>query len=138
MIKLLTFPFKMLLWIISTFIFTPLIAVFNLSSKKGKVSQYRNLVNPLGFPEIEGIESISDDRIIEIYNEVETLLSTIAGDRKELGTLTYQAIDCLVRDCLIDEINGVYPDKLSNIEQQYRAAGLNSLFIKGRSYTCLT
>ena len=105
------------------------------TGRSGTIKSFREAKNMLGMPEIEGIENLSDNRIMEIYDEVEKILSAVGVSRKELSSLTYQMVDCIVRDRLIDEINGCYKEQLNNMKEQCLDHGYRAAYIKGRSYT---
>jgi hypothetical protein len=107
------------------------------SARSGTIKSLREAKNMMGFPEIEGIKNISDNRIMEIYDEVESVLSEVGTIRKELKLLRYQMVDCIVRDRLIGEINGRYKQELESMRRQCVAHGYRAAYIKGKSYTGL-
>jgi hypothetical protein len=107
------------------------------ANRKGTIKRFREAKDMLGMPEIEGIENLSDERIMEIYHEVDDALFEIGGKRNESSSLTYQMVDCIVRDRLIDEINGHYNEGLASMKQNCLEGGFSAVFIKGRIYTGL-
>jgi len=104
---------------------------------KSTITQYRELKTVIGNTEIDGIEYISDDRIMEIHREVHKALEDTASARGEIRLLTYQVMDCITRDRLIDETNRCYVGGLEKMKRMHRTDGIESLFIKGRSYSGL-
>ncbi|HHZ95597.1 MAG TPA: hypothetical protein EYN67_08565 [Flavobacteriales bacterium] len=112
------------------------LGLFSKSTRDAnKVKEFREAKNIMGLPEIEGIENLTDDRIIEIYHEVKSILVNIGTQRKELKLLSYQMQDSIIRDRLIDEINGCYQDQLENMRKQCLANGYEAAYIKGRIYS---
>jgi hypothetical protein len=87
----------------------------------------------LGVSEIEGIEKISDDRIIEIHDEVVATLSKMAIGKGEYKVLM-RVINGLVRDMLIAETHGQYDNSLKNMEDAYEMCGTKCVLVKGRDY----
>lgn len=106
-------------------------------TRKGTIESFRNAKNIAGLPEIEGIETLSDDRIMEIYKEVECALEDIGVAKGELPSLTYKLVDCIVRDRLIDEINGCYKDELTRMKEVGMQLGYRGILVKGRTYSGL-
>lgn len=100
--------------------------------KNGKAKYFRNLKNILGVNEIEGLESVSDARINEIYEEVKTTLHSIASKKRE--TIPESVIDGLVRDRLMDEVHGHYEQNFNDMKDMYAQYEIRSLFVKGRIY----
>ncbi len=101
--------------------------------KNDKAQYFRKLKNFIGVLEIEGLESVSDQRINEIYKEVKSIIESIAATKNE--TIPESVIDGLVRDLLIDEIHGNYQTQLNNMKDMYTSYGIRSLFVKGRLYS---
>lgn len=103
-----------------------------LGGGNNKAKYFRNLKNMLGIPEIEGLEFVTDSRIVEIYNEVKDTIATIAVEKNE--AIPERVIDGLVRDRLIDEIHGNYQIQLDNMKNMYTSYEIRSTFFKGRTY----
>lgn len=79
----------------------------------------------MGTPEIEGIENISDDRIFEIYKEVEDIMYDIAYDiAKAQGTISVfdNVLREMVQIALIGEINGEYSNNLKMVKLNVSAS----------------
>ncbi len=97
-----------------------------------KARYFRKLKNFLGLPEIEGLESVRDSRINEIYEEVKFVIESIAAEKKE--TIPENVINGIVRDMLIDEVHGDYQAQLKNLKDVYSKYEIRLLFVKGRIY----
>lgn len=100
--------------------------------KNDKAQYFRKLENFLGVQEIEGLESVSDAKINEIYEEVKNTLISIASKKNE--TIPESVIDGLVRDRLMDEVHGNYEQMFNNMKDMYSEYEIRSLFVKGRIY----
>lgn len=100
--------------------------------KNDKAQYFRKLKNFLGVQEIEGLESVSDARINEIYEEVKNTLHSIASKKNE--TIPESVIDALVRDLLMDEVHGNYEQQFNNMKDMYSEYEIRSLFVQGRIY----
>ena len=106
----------------------------NLFNRKGSTARnFREMTNMLGVPEIEGIEKISNDRIIEIHDEVVGMLSKIAIEKGEYEAL-WKVREGLVRDMLIAETFGQYSASLENMRCSYETCGIKCVLVKGRTY----
>lgn len=101
-------------------------------SLPNKAPFFRNWKNAFGLPEVEGIDALSDQRINEIYTEVREAFRAIAGGKKEF--LPESTINGLVRDFLMDEVNGQYPAQFSQATAMYSEQPIQMLFWKGRVY----
>ena len=106
----------------------------DLFNRKGSVARtFREMTNMLGVSEIEGIEKISDDRIIEIHDEVVVVLPKMAIEKGEYKALM-EVINGLVRDMLIAETFGQYSNSLENMKDAYEMCGIKCILVKGRTY----
>ena len=97
-----------------------------------KASFFRNWKNVFGLPEVEGIDALSDQRINEIYSEVRDTFRTIAARKKE--SLPDSTINGLVRDLLMDDVNGNYAAQFSQATAMYNEHSIQMIFWKGRTY----
>jgi len=95
-------------------------------------SFFRNWKNIFGLPEVEGIDALSDQRINEIYSEVRDAFCAIAKRKKE--SLPDSTINGLVRDLLMDDVNGNFPAQLSQGTAMYNEHPIQIIFRKGRAY----
>jgi hypothetical protein len=100
--------------------------------KEDKVRYFRNLKNAFGFVEIEGLKSVSDSRILEIYNQSKEALVSIASSRQE--KISESQINGLVRDLLMDEVNGNYAMRFEEMKDHYASHGIRMILFKGRTY----
>jgi hypothetical protein len=74
-----------------------------------------------------------ESAIIQIlYRKVREGLKSVAEDRRE--SLAKATVNGLVRDRLIDQINGKFDDNYDWMINSYRVHGIGSVFIKGRPY----
>ena len=95
-------------------------------------SFFRTWKNIFGLPEVEGIDALSDQRINEIYSEVRDAFCAIAKRKKE--SLPDSTINGLVRDLLMDDVNGNFPAQLSQGTAMYNEHPIQIIFWKGRAY----
>jgi hypothetical protein len=102
------------------------------AASRSKASFFRNWKNIFGLPEVEGIDTLSDQRINEIYSEVRDAFRAIAEKKKE--SLPDSTINGLVRDLLMDEVNGNYAAQFSQGTAMYSEHPIQMIFWKGRAY----
>jgi hypothetical protein len=100
--------------------------------KDDKVKYFRNLKNAFGFVEIEGLKSVSDSRILEIYNQSKEAFVSIASSRQE--EISESQINGFARDLLMDEVNGSYAVRFEEMKDHYASHGIRMIFVKGRTY----
>ena len=81
---------------------------------------------------IKQIEKLSDDEIRWCYIRVKSDLKNIVNERNE--KISNSIINALVRDRLIDKINGKSDEQYELMIENYRCNGISSTFIKGRPY----
>lgn len=100
---------------------------------KSKASFFRNMRDPIfGQLAIDGINTLSNERIDEIYAEVKAALGSIAEKKGEV--IPDSVINGLVRDMLEFDVHGVYAEQLEQSKQLYSELPIKTLFMKGRSY----
>ena len=104
-----------------------------MSAMNSVARTFREMTNMLGVSEIEGIEKISDDRIIEIHDEVVVEFSKMAIEKGEYKALM-EIINGIVRDMLIAETFGQYSNSLKNMKDAYEMCGIKCILVKGRTY----
>lgn len=103
-------------------------------NKNSIIEYFRGLKDMVGNSQIENIEKISDERIIEIYNEVKSSLEKIAESKSD--AISQSEIFGIVRDLLINETSGNYKEQFQNTINTYSQDGidLKYVFYKGRTY----
>jgi hypothetical protein len=97
-----------------------------------KATFFRNQRNPFGLPEVPGLEVLTDSRINEIYRDVETAIGTIAARKNDV--VPDSAINGLVRDMLLAEVNGNYSAQFNQMTEMYNKQPIEMLYWKGRAY----
>jgi len=100
--------------------------------KDDKVKYFRNLKNAFGLVEIEGLKSVSDSRILEIYDQSKEAFVSVANSRQE--RISESQINGLARDLLMAEVNGNYEMMFEQMKSQSASGGINMIFFKGRTY----